>query len=199
MNLGQIRAEVQARGYDYLATARVNTLINIAVNEICSFMPWPFLETSVGPSVSPLTISDLGQVLSVVNSLTDVSLARADRRAIIAMDADLSETGTPSVYWLEGNTVTVWPGSIYDAVTVRYVKTPTDLSADADVPLIPTGFHDLIVHGTVLQCQMDNDDWQGYGVVRQIWQDRMNQMVQAIMGRDQSGPTLMIAYDHRDY
>jgi hypothetical protein len=190
MNLGQIRAEVQARGYDYLSTARCTTLINIAVNEICSYMPWPFMETSVGPSASPLTITDLGWVLSVVDSLQDVSLSRDDRRRTLTDDADLSDTGTPQVYWLEGNT---------DTITVRYVKTPVDLSSDADVPLIPTGFHDLIVHGTVLQAQLDNDMLQSYQMTRQVWQTRIDQMVQAIMGRDLAGPTLMTVLDHRDF
>lgn len=199
MNLGTIRAEVQARGFDYLSTARCTTLINIAVNEICSYMPWPFMETSVGPSTSPLTITDLGWVLSVVDSQSDISLARSDRRSILGQDADLSETGTPVVYWLENNTITVWPGSSVDTVTVRYVKVPTDLSADADVPLIPTGFHDLIVHGTVLQAQLDNDMIQSYQITRQVWQTRIDQMVQAIMGRDLGGPTLMTVTDPRDF
>jgi hypothetical protein len=199
MNLGQIRSEVQARGFDYLSTARCTTLINIAVNEICSYMPWPFMETSVGPSASPLTITDLGWVLSVVDSLADVSLSRDDRRRTLTDDADLSDTGTPQVYWLEGNTVTVWPGSATDTITVRYVKTPVDLSSDADVPLIPTGFHDLIVHGTVLQAQLDNDMLQSYQMTRQVWQTRIDQMVQAIMGRDLAGPTLMTVLDHRDF
>ena len=162
-------------------------------------MPWPFLETSVGPSASPLTISNLGYVLSVVDSLADVSLSRADRRFILNQDADLSETGTPAVYWLEGNTVTVWPGSSSDTITVRYVQTPTDLSSDSDTPVIPAQFHDLIVLGAVAQAQMDNDDWQGYQVTRQVWQQRIDGMVQAIMGRDLGGPTLMTVTEHQDF
>jgi hypothetical protein len=199
MNLGQIRSEVQARGFDYLLTARCNTLINIAVNEICSYMPWPFMETSVGPSASPLTITDLGWILSVVDSLQDTRLSPADRRYVLNQDADLTDTGTPQVYWTEGNTVTVWPGSATDTITVRYVKTPVDLSSDSDVPLIPTGFHDLIVHGTVLQAQLDNDMLQSYQMTRQVWQTRIDQMVQAIMGRDLGGPVLMTVTDPRDF
>jgi len=201
MNLGTLRAELQARGYDYLSSARCTTLINMAVNEICNFMPWPFLEATSGPAVSPLTISNLARILSVTNvdGVYKTDLAPADRRFILQTDPNLEETGPPQVYWLEGNVVTVWPSSITDAVTVRYVQNPTDLSSDSDTPLIPTGYHDLIIHGAHCQALIDNDDWQGYQVVRQIWQDRMNQMVQAIMGRDLGGPTLMTVTDPRDY
>jgi len=199
MNLAAIRAEVQARGYDYLSTARVNTFINMAQNEVCSYMPWPFLETSVGPSASPLTISNLGWVLSVVDSESDQSLSRADRRFILNEDADLSETGSPQVYWLEGNTVVVWPGSGTDTITVRYVQTPTDMSSDSDTSVIPTGFHDLLVLGAVAHAQMDNDDWQGYQFTRQVWQNRIDGMVQAVMGRDLGGPTLMTVTEPKDW
>ena len=201
MNLGTIRAEVQARGYDYLSTARCTTLINMAQNEILSYMPWPFMETSVGPSASPLTISNLDQILSVVAVDGNVKreLSQQDRRFILNLDPDLTQTGAPMAYWLEGNVVTVWPSSTTDNVTVRYIPVPTDLASDSDTPAIPTQFHDLIVLGAVFQAQMDNDDMQGAQFTRSVWQNRIDGMVQRVMGRNLAGPTLMTVTDPRNF
>jgi hypothetical protein len=191
MSLATIRTEVQARGYDYVSNARVNAFVNTAQNEICAYMPWPFLETSAS-GTSPLTITDLGAVLSVSDSASDTALTGMDRRNVVAIDADLSYTGTPEIWWAENNTITVWPGSSTDSVTVRYIKIPTQLSADGDEPVIPTRYQDLIVHGAVLQAKLDDDEYEAYQVLRQVWQTRIDQMVQELMGQNQSGPELMI-------
>jgi hypothetical protein len=98
MSLATIRTEVQARGYDYVSNARVNAFVNTAQNEICAYMPWPFLETSAS-GTSPLTITDLGAVLSVSDSASDTALTGMDRRNVVAIDADLSYTGTPEIWW----------------------------------------------------------------------------------------------------
>lgn len=190
MSLATLRTEVQARGYDYVSNARVNAFINTAQNEICAYMPWPFLTTSV-TGVSPLTITDLGAILSVVDSTSDQSLTGVDRRNVTALDADLSALGTPEVFWLENNAVTVWPGHATDTVTVYYVKIPTQLVADADEPVIPVRYQDLIVQGAVMQAKLDNDEYQAYQALQQVWQRRIDQMVQDLMYRNQSGPELM--------
>lgn len=201
MNLAAVRAEVQARGYDYLSTARVNTLINMAQNEVLTYMPWPFMITSVGPSASPLTIATMDQILSVavVDGSSKSELSQADRRFILNQDPDMSQTGFPQVYWLEGNTVTVWPSSSTDTVTVQYIPTPTDLSSDSDTSVIPTAFHDLLILGAVKQAQLDNDDLQGYQLTDQVFQRRLDLMVQRVMGRNLTGPTLMTVTDPRDF
>ena len=135
MILSAMRTEVQARGYDYVSTTRVDAWLNDAYFEICDAMPWPFLLTSV-TGTSPLTITDLGKVLSVSDTLSDQSLSYADRRNVTAEDADISTTGTPWVWWKENNTITVYPGSSTDSVTVSYIKVPTVLTA-SDTPVIP--------------------------------------------------------------
>jgi hypothetical protein len=121
MNLGTMRTEVKARGYDYVPDSRINQWLNWALLEICRYMPWPFLETSV-TGASPLTITDLGSILSVVGSLSDVPLQAVDRRQVLISDDDLNETGNPAFFWLEGNTLNVWPGSSTDTVTVQYIR-----------------------------------------------------------------------------
>jgi hypothetical protein len=198
MNLGTMRTEVMARGYDFLSSTRVNQFLNWSYKEICRYMPWPFLETSA-TGASPLTITDLGSVLSVVGSLSDVPLQAVDRRQVLISDDDLNDTGTPEIFWLENNTLNVWPGSSTDTVTVQYIKSPPDLSADSDVPVIPADYHELIVDGAVLRAQKDNDNYDSYQVSRQVWQSELDLMVQAIMGRDLSGPSWITVTDPKNF
>jgi hypothetical protein len=198
MNLGQIRAELQARGYDYLSTARCTTIINMAVDEINGFMPWPFLQATL-TSTAPVTIADLHSILSVTDTTNDTPLYETDQRYLPFVDPDVDDTGYPSLFWLADQTLKIWPAAAAATLVINYIKDPTDLSADGDTPLIPSSYHDLIVHGAHGHALMDNDDWQGYQVVRGIWQDRMNQMVLSLMGRNLSGPELMVVTDPRDF
>jgi len=198
MNLGTMRTEVQARGSDYLSTTRVNQFLNWAYKEITRYMPWPFLETSA-TGASPLTITDLGLILSVTGSRSDQPLARADRRQILIGDDDLSEIGTPVLYWMENLTVNVWPSSATDTVTVQYIKVPADMSLDADVPVIPADYHELIIDGAVLRAQKDNDQYDSYQASRQIWQSELDLMVLTIMGRNLSGPSFMTVTEPKNF
>ena len=61
MNLGTARTELQARGFDYLSTARCNTFLNRALYILNEQESWPFLETTVS-GAAPLTISDLSLI-----------------------------------------------------------------------------------------------------------------------------------------
>jgi hypothetical protein len=197
MILSAMRTEVQARGYDHISTTRVDQFLNDTYFEICDAMPWPFLETSV-TGTSPLTITDLGKVLSVVDSLSDVSLTYADRRNVTAEDADLSDLGTPWVWWKENNTITVYPGSSTDTVTVRYIKVPTVLTA-ADTPAIPDRYHMLIVHGAVAQAQLDDDNYDAYQATRAVFKERLDMMIANMMGMNLSGPGLMLVTQPQDF
>lgn len=197
--LGTIRDEVQARGFDFVTDARVNQWINDSYFEIAEWMPWPFLETSVS-GASPITITDLRAVLSVTNSLSGVPLESVDRRVVQLGDTALDDTGIPALWWREDQTINVWPGSSTDTVTVRYIKVPTTLTADADTPIIPTRWHQVIVDGAVLRAQKDNDMWQEYQVLRAIWQQQLDLMTQSIMASNLAGPgTIVATMGHRDY
>lgn len=197
MILSAMRTEVQARGFDYVSTARVDAWLNDTYFEICDAMPWPFLETNV-TGTSPLTITDLGKILSVVDSESDQSLSYADRRNVTAEDADLSGVGTPWVWWMENNTITVYPGSSTDSVTVRYIKVPVVLTA-SDTPVIPERWHLLIVQGAVAQGYLDIDQYDRYQGLRQAFKERLDMMISNVMGRNLSGPGLMLVTDPKDY
>lgn len=63
--------------------------------------------------------------------------------------------------WYEfANTIYLLPaaGQAY-TLQLRYIKVPTELSADADVPVIPEEFQELLVLGALWRCHEFNDDY----------------------------------------
>lgn len=195
--LSAMRTEVKARGYNDVTDARVDAWLNEGYYRVCDWMPWPFLETTIS-GASPLTITDLGEVLAVTNTESDFPLDYVDRRIVLAVDDDMNQLGVPQLWWLEDNTVYVWPGSSTDTVTVRYVKTPVLLTA-ADTPIIPTRWHYLLVEWAVYKAKLDNDTDDSAQVARATWNQDMDLMVQAHMDRNLAGGTSMIVADHKDF
>jgi hypothetical protein len=57
----------------------------------------------------------------------------------------------------------------------------------------------LIVHGAVAQAQLDNDDMDKYQITRQVFKERLDQMISNVMGRNLSGPGLMLVTEHNDF
>ena len=102
--------------------------------------------------------SDFGAVRQV--ELVDASNSN-DFTELDAMSIDLREddTGEPTGYYVEDDDLYVIPkpDGVY-SLRVWYVKRGTTLSADADTPIIPTEFHDLIVLFAVSQAKRKDDD-----------------------------------------
>jgi hypothetical protein len=158
LTLAELRTEFFARGFDYLTTTRANTFLQAAQDEICEMHPWPFLEsTAIG--TSPLTISDLRQVLSVVDTTNDVELWGIDRREIVTADPSVNDSGPPTQFYLDSDTVIAWPG---DAVSlaVRYLKVANELSDDDDEPDTPSRYDEILIDGAVIRAYKDSDNME---------------------------------------
>jgi hypothetical protein len=182
MDFSGLRAEVQDRGFDYLATSRINRYINQVYHDICESERWPFLETDSTGSTAPLTISDLGSVDSVVDATNKNLLYWVDRRTLLDTDRDLTTTGTPTVWYQESQTVIkVYPANTTITLNVHYFQTPDDLSADSDEPLIPARWHDLIIDGVVIKAYKDTDDWDAAINAQQFLDLQMEKMRDTIL------------------
>ena len=154
-NLLGLRTELLARGFDYLSPTRANQFLNDSQNEICDHTNWPFLETSATGN-SPLTIADLGRIRTVQDN-NSLALERVEPDHIIAIGGDLATTGTPIYYYVTaGSAVTVYPVTVI-SLTVRYYKIPTELSADTDVPTVPSRFRPLIVDKAAALAYREDD------------------------------------------
>lgn len=180
MTLAELRTEVEERGFNHKSSARINLWINRAYKRICTRYPWFFLETTTTGS-SPLTISDLRSVLSVVDTTNDSPLYYEDFRTIRDWDPELSANGAPSCWYLSAPTViATYPTQAVD-LSVRYVKAASDLSADADEPLIPEDFHYVIVDGAVGFAYRDSDNFDAAAAVDAEFEKGLQEMVDVLL------------------
>lgn len=155
-----MQTEVLARGFDYLDTTRLKRWINDAAHQIDDLEPWLYLQAST-TGTAPLTIADLGRIESVVDVANLNVLTYVDRRDVTDYVADLTTTGSPSMYFVTGGTVvTTYPLSTR-TLTVRYSKVATDMSATTDTPAMPDRFRMAIVEYAVAQAYRDVSNWDG--------------------------------------
>ena len=191
MDLQAIRDEVKARGFDYLSSTRLDYFINRAYNSIAGRANWPFLQATAS-GTSPLTISDLRQVLSVKGNTVGM-IRGEDARNVLERDPNLEVVGTPERWTLPGeNTVTLWPASASETITVRYLKVPASLSASTDTPIIPARFHYALVDGAVLFALRDDDEHGQAMELRASWEADIREMKGALLDRNLYNPSSII-------
>lgn len=187
LTLAQARTELQVRGLDFLSNTRANAFLNDAMHEFHDYANWYWLETTT-TGAAPLTIADLRDVLYVVDATNQNELANQDIRDLIDVDAAQVSTGTPVSYWIDNTTIKVWPTATVN-LSVRYVKVPTDLSADSDVPTFPSKYHSLWV--TLAQARVyaqdENFSAQAEPLKQSAYQDLQN-AAQLLMGRMLDAP-----------
>ena len=188
MNLEELRTEFLARGFHYLPSSRADSYIDSAYRlDICEDEPWFFLEATA-TGTAPLTISDLRTIEYVID-LTNVEKLQPLLQARITDDwnPDLTETGTPSLYYVtKGTTVNVFPVAA-DEIQVNYWKVPPKLTG-TDEPLLPERWHSLIVDGAVARAYSESDDYELAQAARSEFEARLQQMRESLESqqRDES-------------
>lgn len=193
-----LQAEVLARGFADMTSAsdttRIKQWINLAMHDIDDQADWPYLQATT-TGVTPLTITDLGSVEAVVNTTTDTPLEPVDRRYLRNTVADLTTTGTASMYYLTGGTViSLYPVQASLTITVDYWKVGPDLSAGADVPLMPDRYRYAIVDYAVALGMRDRGDLPGAQDARQQGDLRVVGMMQRLLlGQRQGTQDFMAA------
>jgi len=185
MDLAALRAEVQARGFEYATTTRVDNWINAEYRELCSRQSWPFLETSTTVAGAG-AISDVRFVQTVVHTTEARLLTFMDRRVLAETFADLTAAGDPSYWFLENDILKTYPVTT-DDLAVRYVKIPAKLAAGTDEPIVPDAYHEIIVDGAVARGYKDAENWEAYGPMRQELERAIGIMVTAEMRRGAPG------------
>lgn len=191
-----LRGQVAAYMHD-TSTATdtlIKAWINEAYQEILGFADYTFLmkkatiTTAVGTSEYNLA-TDVDHIIEMAQTNTPIKLEQISLRDYLELIPNTSESGYPLYYMaIENNSQTTKkikfhpiPSAI-GTVTYRYYQQATDLSADADIPLLPTDWHWLIMKGGLVRgLQYLNDFQTAYlvyqseylpGVARLIREDR---------------------------
>lgn len=194
---GETLTEFYARGFDYLnqdtaGQTRAKRWVNRAYLQLCEAFPWPFVEDEV-EDTAPLTLGDMRAVLSVVDSTNGAKLSYVETRSLTDFTTDTDLAGTPCHYWLDGNTVNLYPTSTTVEVKVRYLTVPDELEDDTDVLVVPNRFTDLVVDGAVLRAYKDTDNFNAHNALKASYQDDLMGMAASLMVRNHSGPDLIVS------
>lgn len=183
MDFSTLQSEFYAHGFSDLNDAgagvtRVKRWINEAYHMVCESHDgkWAFLETS-SSGTAPVTVSDLKQIIHVTDSTTDRPLRFADAWTVEHLDPDKATVAAPMYYWLDGlSTLRVWPLNTTDTISIRYYKVPADLSANGDLPLVPTRYQDAILQFALAKAhRAKNNEEQARSceIVAEVYIDRM--------------------------
>ena len=120
---------------------------------------WPFREVTDTITTAPNTqeyvlsteFTDIDQqsIISVaVQGTNNRKLGYIPYNQLRASAPDLDKTGAtiPKYYYIKSGKIGFWPqpNSAY-TIAVDYYKVPTELSADADTPIIPLGYREALV------------------------------------------------------
>ena len=186
MTFKEIYEEVAARGFSDMlgepaGLIRLKRWVNFAYKELTDLAPWPFLELTK-EGLAPLTIAELGHVLSVTDKTDDTVLVQTDRRTVVEEDPTLNETGVPQSWYRSGETqIAVYPANAAATLIVRYLQNPADLAADGDTPVLPSRFHDVIVDGAVVRAYKNRDNFEAVKPLREEWERGVRQMIHALL------------------
>jgi hypothetical protein len=201
VNLGQIRAEVAARGFDHVSPAsRIDAWINRVYFELCEEEAWPFLE-STEEGTAPLTVTDLRTIESVIDTTNQKKLTPLDRRMITDFDYTLSTAGSPDYYYTTTvTTVNVYPTNTTNTLSVRYWRVPDELTADASTPVLPARFHQVLVDGACGLAYLDTDNLEAADAMTARVEDAKTRMRESLLVQQWDRPDDFIigVVDHQD-
>lgn len=188
-NLGDLRTELAARGFDYLPASRLNQFVNDAyLLDVCGSHDWPFLEAS-STGTAPLTIADLQTIESVIDTTGQYKLHPLDRRNITDNNYSVDQEGTPQFYYVTGgDTIRCFPKNNASQIAVRYWKVPDSLATDTDEPLVPERFRSLIVEAAVRRAYEDDDEWEQAAAAEQRFDIRLRAMAEVLLVQQHDQP-----------
>lgn len=102
----------------------------------------------------------------------------ADEMFPDSTDTTVYPANKPQFWYLYGDTIRVHPApdEAYD-VTLRYYKSPTELTADDDVPEIPSEFEEILVSGATYRVLQVKDNYDQ----AMIHENKYNEILQKLV------------------
>lgn len=199
-NLGTTVTRVQQRIRDTgYSSAEIKSYINDTQNDVYNEYRLRFMEDSQAYTLT-VGVADITngsglptnyvQALDIINTTTgkQSTLTFVDAKAI----TNLTTTGQPTSWYIFENTINLYPiPTSADTITVRYYKKPTELSADADVPEIPSEFVELLVVGAGYRVLQVKDNYDQAGILQNKYDEILAKLVMKYSQSQVGQPTIM--------
>ena len=207
--LGSVTTRVQQRVRDTgFSSTEIHSYINDAQRDIFNEYRLPFMEANqnytLTAGVSDITNGN-GLPTNFVQAITLFDTTTGGERVIPQKDirevdqyyADpddttIHPTGRPEYWYYFNETIRVYPvPSSAFTLTVRYFKSPTEMTVDGDVPEIPSAFEELLVVGAAYRVMQVKDNYDQAGVLQNKYDEILQKLVMRYSQAQVGKPTVM--------
>lgn len=201
------KVQLRVRDSSY-STTEIKNYLNDTQNDVFNEYRLPFMETTQ-PYTLTVNVSDItnGSALptdyvqainlTLTTAGTEKVLTYRNVREFDSLWPDADDTtaypaNIPTDWTMYGQTPRVHPvpNSAY-TVTLRYYKKPTLLSADADVPSLPSEFEELLVVGAAYRVMQVKDNYDQAGIFQNKYDELLDKLVVRYSQAQVGTPTLM--------
>lgn len=191
---GAITTQVQTRIRDTgFSSSTVLDLINDAQNDVCNEYRFPFMQTfqnytltaddediTSGSGLPAAFVQALN--LTVTSSgyervIPIVSYDEVDENFPDPTDTTRHPANVPQVGYYADGTLNVYPvpNTAY-TVKLTYYKKPTLLTADGDVPEIPSEFQEILVLGAAFRALQIKDNYDQAGILQNAYDEKLQKL-----------------------
>lgn len=186
----RVQARIRDTGY---SSTEIAQYINDTQNDIYNEYRLPFMEAS---TTYTLTIGNsdittgVGLPATYVQAI-DVSIGAAPGGKVLTYvdyreldrstwneDPTATVNNIPQYWYFFANTIRVYPTpNAASLVTLQYYKKPTELSADADVPSIPSDFGEILVMGAAYRVLQVKDNYDQAAILQNKYDEILDKLV----------------------
>lgn len=206
---GDIVTRVQQRVRDTsYSSAEIKGFLNDTQNDVFNEYRLPFMETTQAYTLT-VGVSDITNGVGLPSNYVqavDITLTSAGRESVIPSrdiravdnlnpdpdDETANPRGAPQYWYFYAETIRVYPepDAAY-TLTLRYYKKPTLLSADADVPDLPSEFEELLVVGAAYRVLQVKDNYDQAGILQNKYDEILQKLVVKYSQPQVGKPTIM--------
>lgn len=186
-----VQQRIRDTGY---STTEIKQYLNDVQNDIFNEYRLPFMETTQTYTAT-VGVSDIAngsglpanytQTIDLINTfasserlipyknVTELDYLYPDEDDLTAHPA-----GVPQYWYFYAQTIKLFPApdKAY-TLTLRYYKKPTLLSADSDVPSVPSQFQELLVVGAAYRVLQVKDQYDQAGILERKYDELLLKLV----------------------
>lgn len=209
--LSTIVTKVQQRVNDLgYSTSEITNYINDTQNDVFNEYRLKFMRSyqdyTTVAGVSDITNgvglpTDYVEAISLRDTTTgqtvDLPFIDEDNLEDLYPNYDETDNGQPLYAFFDGTTIRLYPAPADNyTLRLRYFKRPTLLSADADVPAIPSEFEELLVAGAAYRVLQVKGAYDEAGILENKYQELLQKLVDRYSRARASGVYIMRLNPH---
>lgn len=189
--VNKVQLRVRDSGYDY---GEITNYLNDTVNDIYNEYRLTFMQTTQLYTVT-IGVSDITNGTGLPTTFVEainLTLTTAGKESIIPYrdfteiddmypdedDPTAHPKGQPLYWYYYANTIRLFPApDVAYTLTLRYYKRPTLLTADAQVPEVPSEFEELLVSGASYRVLQVKDQYDQAGIHQNKYDEILQKLV----------------------